>query len=204
MATYKRTSEAELKKHLDSVTIPVTNTRINLFKKSLEAITVEGMNMEFGVMSGGTINSISNIIPNKTVYGFDSWLGLPDDFTARYPAGVFVQEIPKTFNPNVELVVGMIETTLPRFLERHPEKIAFVHMDVDIYSSTKYVLDTLAPRIQVGTVIQFDEIFEAEEGWWYLGEFNAWNDFVKEHNVEYEYVGWMKSCHCSFKIMSIN
>ena len=200
---YHRVNKEELDKFLEKQTIPITDTRINLFKKSIENIKVNGMYMEFGVYSGGTINSISNIIPDKTVYGFDSWLGLPDDYSEGYPKGTFLREIPKNFNPNVELVIGVIQNTLSPFLTRHPEKIAFLHMDVDIYSATKFVLDILAHRLQVGTVIQFDEIFDCQKGYWYTTEFEAWNEFVKENNIKWEYVGWIKSMHCSYIITNI-
>jgi len=200
---YRRISREKLEEHLIGVKIPEVKNRVELFRKSLKDTKVNDMYIEFGVFTGGTINIISSIIPDKTVYGFDSWKGLPDNYTETFKKGSFVMEIPKTFNPNIELLVGMIENTLPRFLERHPEKIGFVHMDVDVYSVTKYVLDTLAPRLQIGSVIQFDEIFEVENGYWYLDEFDAWTEFLKEHNIKYDYIGLVNS-HCSFIITSIN
>ena len=53
----------------------------------------------------------------------------------------------------MRLYKGWFEQTLPAFLEgqrgraRAELRIAFVHMDCDIYSSTKCVLDCLAPHL---------------------------------------------------------
>ena len=53
----------------------------------------------------------------------------------------------------MRLYKGWFEQTLPAFLEGQRGRagtelrIAFVHMDCDIYSSTKCVLDCLAPHL---------------------------------------------------------
>jgi len=36
--------------------------------------------MEFGVYEGGTINFIAGLNPTKTIYGFDGFKGLPEEW----------------------------------------------------------------------------------------------------------------------------
>ena len=38
---------------------------------------------EFGVFHGNTANMIARYLPNQTVHGFDSFRGLPEDWSAR-------------------------------------------------------------------------------------------------------------------------
>ncbi|WP_051656756.1 hypothetical protein [Butyrivibrio sp. AE3004] len=76
----------------------------------------------------------------QTIYGFDSFEGLPEDwFTAStdFNEGSLRQgKIPEV-RKNVELVVGLFDATLTDFLEAHKENVAFMHIDCDLYSSTK-------------------------------------------------------------------
>jgi len=53
---------------------------------------------------------------------------------------------------NVKLHVGWFDDTLPEFLKGNIEQVGFINVDCDIYSSTKTVLDLLAPRITCGTI----------------------------------------------------
>jgi hypothetical protein len=61
-------------------------------------------------------------------------------------------------------------------------------MDCDLYSSTSAVLENLADRLQVGTIILFDEYFGYHR--WQEHEYKAWQECVKKHRIDYEYVGY--------------
>jgi hypothetical protein len=61
-----------------------------------------------------------------------------------------------------------------------------VNVDCDIYSSTKTVLDLLAPRMQVGTVIIFDEYIGNAH--WREDEFKAFQEAVATYGWKYEYL----------------
>lgn len=59
---------------------------------------------------------------------------------------------------NTELVEGNIFQTLPDYLERHPAlKVAFLHLDVDVYEPTAFALDMLLPRVVRGGLVVFDD-----------------------------------------------
>jgi hypothetical protein len=60
---------------------------------------------------------------------------------------------------NVELVVGLFAETLPAFLAAHPEDVALLHIDCDLYASTRTILEQLSQRIVPGTVIGMDEFY---------------------------------------------
>ena len=61
-------------------------------------------------------------------------------------------------------------------------------MVCDIYSSTKTVLDLLAPRIVKGTVIIFDEYIGNEH--WREDEYKAFQEAVKTNDWTYEYLAF--------------
>lgn len=96
--------------------------------------------LEFGVFSGNTINYISNFTKD-TVYGFDSFEGLPEKWRDGFDKGAFNRNgsLPQV-NSNVELIKGWFNETLLDFIQKHNKKVSFIHMDADLYSSTSTVL----------------------------------------------------------------
>ncbi len=181
--------------------------KYHLLKYSLRNAIPGGLLLEFGVFEGKSINYISSIAPKEIVYGFDSFEGLPEYWRKGFPKGLFkLNELPPV-KSNVKLIVGLFKDKLDYFLDNHPKHISFIHMDADLYSSTKYVLCTLAKydRLRVGTVIQFDEFYNYPN-WRIMGEYRAFNDFINEYNVEYEYLGYTicpKGGEVSIKITHI-
>jgi len=179
--------------------------RIGLFRHSISKVETDGLFLEFGVYKGESINQIASLVHNKTVYGFDSFKGLPEDWKNAYPKGKFELNKPLKVRSNVELVVGFFEETLEDFLNRQKANVAFIHLDADVYSSTKYVLFTLAKqgKLQHGTVIQFDEFFGYAR-WWTKGEYRAFKEFVEEFDVEFDYVGYTENKRVSVKILQLS
>ena len=145
-----------------------------------------GLFLEFGVATGRTLNHWGRLWPNRTIYGFDGFEGLPEDWLWYMRRGHFRQRLPRV-RDNCRLVVGWFDQTLDRFLQEHAGPIAFLHVDCDLYSSTRYVLSQLADRIRPGTIIVFDEYFNFPG--WQQDEFRAWQEFCLEHLVDYEYIG---------------
>jgi hypothetical protein len=145
---------------------------------------------EFGVWSGATINHIASRIPGK-VYGFDSFEGLPERWRDGFPRSTFkTLELPRV-RTNVELVQGWFEETLPSFISAHPQDAAFLHIDCDLYSSTKTVLELLSPKIRPGCVIVFDEYFNYPG--WQAGEYKAFQEYVQTRGVNYRYLGFNRN-----------
>jgi predicted O-methyltransferase YrrM len=116
--------------------------------------------LEFGVYKGASIQALrNNLSRNFMVFGFDSFEGLPEPWvgTDTKPSDFSAKGVV----PDIEGVVfykGWFKDTIPRYLEIG-EPIALLHIDCDLYSSTKTVLESLEELIIPGTVIVFDEWF---------------------------------------------
>ena len=145
--------------------------------------------LEFGVFSGKSINYISQFT-NKKVYGFDSFLGLPEDWRSGFSKGTFNMNgnSPKV-NDNVTLISGWFENTLETFVKYKTEKVSFIHIDSDIYSSAKYILNTLKKSIDKDCIILFDELINYPGYNGETGELRALYEFIEENNVKYEWIG---------------
>jgi hypothetical protein len=147
----------------------------------------EGLFLEFGVASGSTLRVITDAAPAGSVHGFDCFEGLPEHWRSGFTVGMFATaELPDV--PGAELVVGLFDQTLPDFLEQHDAPVAFLHLDADLYSSTRTVLQALAPRMVPGTVIVFDEYFNFPG--WEAHEHRAWTEFIQETGLQFEYLGF--------------
>jgi hypothetical protein len=146
-----------------------------------------GLVLEFGVATGRTLNHFARLLPGKTVYGFDGFVGLPEDWTSRMRRGFFARGSLPRVRKNCHLVVGWFSDTLPKFVKANKQPVALLHVDCDLYSSTVTILDNLSRQIVPGTVIVFDEYINYPG--WQLDEFRAWQEYVKKHNIKYEYIG---------------
>jgi hypothetical protein len=124
-----------------------------------------GITLELGVYRGNTITRIANAMKHDTIYGFDSFEGLPESWQRpdmAFDKGAFslqsrLPPVPK----NVELIKGWFDQTLPAFAKEHEQrqsKIKLLHIDCDIYTSTKRAFDTLGYMFQPDMIIVFDEL----------------------------------------------
>lgn len=161
--------------------------RMENLKYALSQIELDGLYLEFGVFKGESINLISSVETDEIIYGFDSFEGLPEAWTAREPKGTFDVggNLPQV-NENVRLIKGWFDDTLPKFVEEHSENCAFIHVDSDLYSSAKTVFSFLNNRIVSGTVIVFDEYINYLG--WEKGEHKAFNEFLEETNLSCDYI----------------
>ena len=174
-------------------------------------VDIPGDIAEFGVASGASFKAlvrISNILNKsryhkisvKSVYGFDSFKGLPrlnERIDLARAGGAEHGEMreggfdgSKTLdallnfcskNANCEIIQGWFSDTVGDFLKKNPSRsFSLIHMDCDLYSSTKEVLDLCLRRLNVGGIILFDEIFH--QG--YPGETEAFWEIYNSMNKE--------------------
>ena len=172
------------------------NHGLEVQKYGIEAVTLDGIYIELGVCTGGSINHIASLVYWDLIYGFDSFEGLPEDWIRDdlyIPKGIWAFPEPVVLPyvlPNVKLIRGWFKDTLPEFVQRMGTErpIAFLHVDCDIYSSTACALTVLAPLIQEGTIIVFDEFYH------YPGyenhEFKAFNEFLEAYSFKAEYLAY--------------
>lgn len=155
----------------------------------------QGLFLEFGVYKGKSINYMAERIGNNTIYGFDSFEGLPEYWHPGYEKGRFgdINGVMPQCHRNVKLIKGWFNETLPIFLEQHiNERCVYVHIDCDLYSSAIYVLEQLKDRIGAGTIICFDE-FAGVIGW-QKDEYKAFQEFIKETGYKYKYLACSYAC----------
>lgn len=164
------------------------DTREELYDRALQAVPkMEGMYLEFGVFKGASINYWAPKV-NATVFGFDSFDGLPEFWRDGYGKGAFkVAGLPPVPS-NVQLIKGWFNDTLPGFLKEQSGPIAFLHIDCDLYSATKTIFEQCGTRLKVGSVLVFDEYFNYPG--WENGEFKAFHEFIDGSNMGYEYISY--------------
>jgi hypothetical protein len=151
-----------------------------------------GMVLEFGVFSGASLRFFAKR-SDRPMNGFDTFEGLPRDdgipvWKRHHDQRSFdLKGAMPSVPANVTLHKGLFEDTLPGFLAQHTDRAAFLHIDCDLYSSTKAVFDALGDRIVAGTVILFDEYFNYE-GWQY-GEYKAFQELIEARRLRYTILG---------------
>ena len=149
--------------------------------------------LEFGVYKGESINFIASKLPKDTIYGFDSFEGLPEFWRDGLPQKTFKVENQNKlkFRDNVVLIKGYFENTLPDFLKKHDSMIKLMHIDSDLYSSAKTIFNYTKERIQKGTIIIFDEFFNYPG--WENGEFLAFKEFIDETKIGFNYLTYNRN-----------
>jgi len=143
------------------------NTDAGHLRYCSDQTSLDGAYLEMGVCTGRTINFIAGLNPEKIVYGFDSFKGLPGEWVRSdlsLPEKTFAfkdfKMLPAVLH-NVRLVKGMFEDTLLKFKKEilKDTPIAFIHIDCDMYEPTKTVFDTLGSNLVSGSIIVFDEYY---------------------------------------------
>ncbi|MEQ1407354.1 class I SAM-dependent methyltransferase [Neorhizobium sp. Rsf11] len=162
-ALFKELSDRALKRTADIVEAEMSDALLffnmrEFHEYCLSRAPREGAHCEFGVFSGKTINLFAKLRPDITFHGFDSFEGLPNEWTGWQHFDFNKSGKTPPVEANVELHVGWFNETLPTYVEGI-EGTAFLHIDCDIYSSTRDIFQALKPKITSGTVILFDEYF---------------------------------------------
>lgn len=155
----------------------------DLYQFAIEATCFpNGLHMEFGVASGRSLRRIRAALnPSIRLYGLDSFDGLPEPWNG-FPVRAFATPV-RVKLPNTELVIGPYEKTLTGFVKEHPKPVSFMHIDCDLYSSTKVVLSAFRNQIVAGTIILFDELFGFSG--YEAHEYRA----LRESGLRYEAIG---------------
>ncbi len=138
--------------------------------------------LEFGVYGGKSFQwwAEANRDAASRFVGFDTFSGLPEDWNLFKKGEMSVDgSVPETDDRRCSFEVGLFQDTLPGFLKKLERRNRLViHMDADLYSSTLFVLTSLAPILQKGDIILFDE-FNIP-----LHEFRAFTDFIESYYLK--------------------
>ena len=154
-----------------------------------EALDTGGIDyLEFGVYRGASISWWAQHITSAEArfIGFDTFTGLPEQWHADAPSGTFTTEgkLPKIDDSRVSFKVGMFQESLPKFLPGlRRNKRLVLHLDADLYSSTLFVLASIASLLRPGDLLFFDEFATPAH------EFRAFDDCVKAFGFRYDMIG---------------
>ena len=134
--------------------------------------------LEFGVHRGESMRLWSGLLkhPEAALHGFDSFEGLPEDWNLDDGKGTFSTggAAPVLSDRRVKFVRGWFAATLPEYTPPAHERLV-LHLDADLYSSTKTVLDALEGLIVPGSYVLFDEFADR------LHELRAFDEFLRMH-----------------------
>lgn len=152
----------------------------------LKAFEVKGDILEFGVYQGYTASLFAKKIRQfdlreTSLYLFDSFKGLPsgkdiDKHSYEFASGTWekgsmVSSLGMEFylkkrlskilgEKRIYIVKGFYEDSLEKNFKENPKlKASLIHIDCDLYTSSKYVLDFIFKNeiVQDGTIIIFDD-----------------------------------------------
>lgn len=174
------------KEFLDHIIAQESLPHIDVFRHVAQN-AIEGLVLEFGVAEGLTVRELNDRFGgSRTIHGFDSFEGLPEDWQPGFPQGSFKCN-PPVMPANVTLHVGLFNDTVPQFSGDTPGDIAFVHLDADLYSSTAYVLEQLENRLVEGSIVLFDEL--ASYPGYEEHEYKAFIEHQERTGFHYEFLG---------------
>jgi hypothetical protein len=162
--------------------------------------------LDLGVWIGWSTRLISDAC-DRTVYGFDTFEGLVEDwqiddqvlikrgtFSLTEPfAQRFIQDtgvslhdgVPDALGRKVQFIRGSTYETLDPFLADRPAApIRFFHMDLDTYESCLHALETCKDHFVEGSVLVFDEYLVTN------GEMLAFYEFQSKYELEWQYRAW--------------
>jgi O-methyltransferase len=132
--------------------------------------------LEFGVYQGASLRMWCALDrnPGSRFYGFDSFEGLPEDWTNDKPAGTFSTAVPKIDDKRCHLVTGLFHNTLYGFLAGFEARgQLIIHLDCDLYSSALFCLMALDRWLVPGVIVIFDEFYDLQN------EFAAYRDWLR-------------------------
>ncbi len=156
---------------------------------------------EFGVYCGWSIQwwVCHNKHPESRFVGFDSFVGLPEDWGSSRRAGDFSTAgvTPDVQDARCTFQVGWFHQTLPAVLgQLGQQQRTIIHMDADLYRSTIFVLLQIGPHLKPGDLIIFDEFEDSAH------EYRAFEDYVAILGASYEVVGATAGCQQTAVVLS--
>jgi len=167
--------------------------RLGYFRTVLTALkccpskTTEGFICEFGIWKGASLSILCKIFSDRTVHAFDSFEGLPrrwrHHLKGEYKVGMHEVKVPK----NAVIHKGWFVDTIEPFADAiGDDQISVMHIDCDLYESTKTVLFGLNSSIHKGTIIMFDKYFGSKDT--NDHEYKAFMEYCEYFEVGYRYL----------------
>lgn len=131
-----------------------------LMRLLMSVRSLNGAVCELGVFEGGTLLSMAKAVPEKQVYGFDTFEGMPKepwrpiDFHKPGEFQSSFDQVVRVMPSNVMLVKGLFPDSAVGFEHM---KFCFAHVDMDLEKSTEDAIDWLRPRMVRTGIVVFDD-----------------------------------------------
>ena len=140
--------------------------------ENISLAKLEGDYLEFGVFRGTSFIMASKLVqtynmPTMRLFAFDSFEGLPDSEGKAFTESEFscsedlFKKIVKKAGVDLSKVVtikGFYSNSLNEDIKKkYNIKAAIVHIDCDLYNSTKEVLNFIESMVVPGTILIFDD-----------------------------------------------
>lgn len=117
-----------------------------------------GAMAEVGVYNGGTSRFLARLYPDRRLYAFDTFADMPlilEPFEEKHHQPGKFAPTPDTVewleqSPNIIVRQGIFPATVAGL---HDERFALVHLDADLYATTREALDYFWPRLDGFLVI---------------------------------------------------
>ena len=148
-------------------------THYEIFQKIKK---VPGDIVECGVFRGASLCRFLNFTKifsiKKKVFGFDTFGKFPSNsrredkkFSIKHNKNIGFGISDKDLNKilkknkfrNFKLIKGDIINTLPLFLEKNKIRISLLHLDLDVFTATKFALEKLYPLMSKNGIILRDD-----------------------------------------------
>lgn len=137
----------------------LSKEKIAALKSALAKVErVDGDLAELGVYRGGVAHLLATTYPERTVHLFDTFAGIPANGMAcdGHKQGEYAADEADVRQyladcPNVAFHVGVFPETAMG------ERFALVHLDADLYASTKAGLEWFWPRLSPGGCLVLDD-----------------------------------------------
>lgn len=132
-----------------------------LIEQCLIARQLTGSAAEIGVYQGGTARILADHLPQKRIHLFDTFEGMPP--TSRFDihkpgdfADTSLEAVQASLKErdNVEFWPGLFPESAAGLTDL---RFCLVHVDVDIYTSTKAAIEFFWPRLVEGGIMVFDD-----------------------------------------------
>jgi O-methyltransferase len=144
---------------------------IDYIAKILETDNIKGDIVETGIWRGGMVAYLSQIFPNRKIYGCDSFEGCQNPKDGKYIVagethnygkyyGGTLDDVKENLNSlnidysNIIFIKGWFRDTMINFPS---DKIALLRLDGDSYSATLEVLDELYCKVVKGGFVIIDD-----------------------------------------------
>jgi hypothetical protein len=192
-------------------------SQIELYKSIID---LPGTIAEFGVYKATSLirwlslREIFETTSTRKIIGFDAFGSFPTEGLNKVNSDLnFVQNFEKGGGDglsieetksilkfkeftNYELINGDVRDSLPNFLKKNnSERFSLIHLDMDVYEPTAFVLENLYERLVIGGLIIVDDYNTVEGATIAVDEFISKNSNLKIEKLPYNNIpSFIRKC----------